>query len=313
MARTINFTIRNDSFRQGFDIDNVEVTLNLFSGNDTVLLNRDDDLGGGNIVNAGRGNDSVINLKESGNIIRLGSGNDTYVGRGFGSFATDPGDTVFGGLGNDTIAVETFKSSYFGGRGGDKFFSVGWQNNFHGGLGRDLISYEPRDEDSTQGGTGITADLAQGLVQTGANRFENLVSIEDIIGTAQGDVIAGTEGKNRITGGLGLDQMAGRGGADRFIFRSIDEAAVVSDAIDVIDDFSSAQGDKINLRGIDANIGAGGNQAFVFIAGQGFSGVAGQLRFADNILSGDVNGDGIEDFRIGLRDVDAMQASDFLL
>ena len=56
------------------------------AGNDTIRLLRDDDLGGDNTVDAGPGNDKVLNLFEGGNVIKLGTGNDTYVGTGFTAF-----------------------------------------------------------------------------------------------------------------------------------------------------------------------------------------------------------------------------------
>lgn len=313
MGRSLTFTNGNDSFRQGFSASNVEITLTMLDGNDSVLLDRDDDFGGGNVVIAGAGQDSVVNHAEAGNLIRLGDGNDSYVGLGFGSFATDRADTVLGGAGSDMIAVQTFQSLYLGEGGNDRFFSVGWQNRFDGGAGRDLISFAPRDDDFTQGGSGVTVDLAQGLAQTGANRFEELISIEDVIGTRVGDVIAGSGAANRITGGLGFDEMAGRGGADTFVYRGRAEAPVNAQAIDLIDDFTRAQGDKVDLSAIDANTGLAGNQAFRFIGGGAFSGQAAELRFAGQILSGDINGDGRADFRIGLADVASMLASDFLL
>jgi serralysin len=136
-----------------------------FGGADQIFLNRSDDLGGDNFVDAGDGDDQVLNRFEGGNEILLGAGNDTYVGLGF---AIGTGfDVVRGGDGNDTIAVSTFQSEYFGGNGADRFFSVGWQNEFFGGTGRDTISYQFRDEDSTLGGSGVGVDLAAGRAFTG--------------------------------------------------------------------------------------------------------------------------------------------------
>lgn len=313
MPRTLTFTKGADTFTQGGSAQNIGITLRMLGGNDRVELTRNDDFGGGTVVDAGAGADVVINLAENGSLIRLGSGNDTYAGGGFGSFATDRSDTVLGGAGNDFIAVTTFASLYKGGTGNDRFLTVGWQNRYEGGAGRDSISYAERDFDNTQGGSGVTVDLAARQAQTGANRFETLIGIEDVIGSGADDALFGTAGTNRLIGGMGLDQLAGRGGADVFVWRSVSEAAMAEDAIDLVQDFSTAQGDRLDLRGMDAVAGRAGNQAFRFIEDDAFSGRAGQLRFADQILSGDVNGDGIADFRIGLLDVSALAASDLLL
>ena len=66
----------------------------------------------------------------------------------------------------------------------------------------------------------------------------------------------------------------------------------------MIRDFSRAQGDDIDLSGIDANAKAAGNQAFSFIGDKAFSGKAGELQYKNGIVAGDVNGDKAADFHI---------------
>jgi serralysin len=330
MARTINGTNGADRIVQGSNINNTELTIFARAGADTIILNRTDDFGGRNQVDAGTGNDKVVNMKEDGSVILLGAGNDTYVGTGFGSFANERADIVKGGAGNDKIAVSTFKSSYFGESGKDSFFSVGEQNTFHGGSGVDSISYIPRDDDNVSGGSGVAIDLGAGLAQTGTSRFERLISIENAAGTGVADAIAGSSVSNVLRGLGGDDEIAGRGGndvlvggrgrdllqgdsgADRFDFNGVLETTTGARR-DVILDFNHAEGDRIDLRDIDANAGSSGNQAFSFIGGESFSGTAGELRFADGIVSGDKNGDGNADFEIELSGVASVFRSDFLL
>ena len=330
MGRTIRGTNGADRIQQGGNINNVELVIRALGGNDTIILDRDDDFGGRNDVDAGKGHDKVVNFKEDGNLILLGKGNDTYVGTGFGSFANERGDLVKAGSGNDMIAVSTFKSTYLGESGNDRFFSVGQQNVFNGGSGTDSISYQPRDDDNVVGGSGVGIDLGQGFAQTGANRFERLISIENAAGTNAGDeifgsgganvlkglkgddAIAGRGGKDVLVGGRGMDLLQGDGGADRFDFNSTSESAVGARR-DIILDFDRAEGDRIDLRDIDAHAGRGGNQAFSFIGAQDFSGKAGQLRAENGIVAGDVNGDGRADFQIEVRGVDSLLKGDFLL
>lgn len=320
MGRTLTMTEVADRFIQGSAANNVEINLFTLGGNDRVDLNRSDDLGGGNTVNTGAGNDVVNNLKEFGNIIRLGLGNDTYFGRGFGSFSSDLSDQVFAGDGADLMSVTTFKSIYFGEAGNDTFISVGWQNTFNGGAGVDTISYANRDANSTLGGTGVTVDLAQGFAQTGAFRREQLVSIENAVGSGADDILIGNGQANRLTGGRGFDDLIGNGGADRFIFNAVSDALVQGNSFDLIHDFNRAQGDKIQLSAIDANIRANavGNQAFTFIGTADFTvGQAGRLRievFSDAILVlGDVNGDGLAEFGIAVQGSANLVAGDFIL
>src|SRR5690349_5319390 len=80
-------------------------------GNDVINLNRSDDLGGSNFVDAGAGDDVFFNTHKAAYDIRLGDGDDTYVGRGF-AFSGSSFDIVRAGNGNDTIAATTFHSEY---------------------------------------------------------------------------------------------------------------------------------------------------------------------------------------------------------
>ena len=82
---------------------------------------------------------------------------------------------------------------------------------------------------------------------------------------------------------------------------------------DRITDFSHAQGDKIDLAGIDADSGTSGNQAFVFIGSNAFSGDARQLQYLDGTVAGDLNGDGLADFRIHIAGDPVLGAVDFIL
>jgi hypothetical protein len=59
----------------------------------------------------------------------------------------------------------------------------------------------------------------------------------------------------------------------------------------------------VNLWRLTPTPVTSGNQAFIFIGGGAFSGTAGELRLSADgsgnfVASGDVNGDGIADFKI---------------
>src|SRR3546814_9438532 len=80
-------------------------------------------------------------------------------------------------------------------------------------------------------------------------------------------------------------------------------------------DFSSAQGDRIQLAMLDANSHTVANDKFSFIGSDAFSGEAGQLRYevasGSAPVCGDVNGDGVSDFMLCIAGVGTMSASDF--
>ena len=118
----------------------------------------------------------------------------------------------------------------------------------------------------------------------------------------------GGAGGDYLDGGTGSDQLEGGAGADRFYFRTAAEAAG-----DTITDFSVAQGDRIDLRAIDANASLLGDQGFGWIGGASFGNVAGQLRFAGGMLEGDVDGNGVADLQITLSGVASLSAANIWL
>jgi hypothetical protein len=116
-----------------------------------------------------------------------------------------------------------------------------------------------------------------------------------------------------LTGDQGRDTHFGGAGADRFDFNKLSDSPVGTGR-DTIEDFSRSQGDRIDLRDIDADTMTPGDQKFTFIGDDDFTvGVAGQLRQNGNIVEGDVNGNGIADFEIRVLNVAALNAGDFLL
>ncbi len=149
----------------------------------------------------------------------------------------------------------------------------------------------------------------------GEDTIYGLGGADTISGAGGGDYIDGGDGNDSITGGLGADWLIGGTGADKFIYTATSESTAA--ARDVIADFSRAEGDQISLTAIDANANAGGNQNFIFIGSNAFSGVAGQLRFeiidGHTLISADVNGDRVADFQIELSTSVPLVSTDFLL
>lgn len=288
-----------------------EIIVNALGGNDVIVLNLVGDLGGGNFVDAGSGEDLVDNRTEGGNDIRLGANNDTYIGRGF-ALSGQGFDRVLGGAGNDTMAVTTFHSQYFGEADNDTFVSEGWQNFFDGGAGIDTLSYELRDESSVLGGTGVTVQLDQGFANTGNSRIEDFVSIENVTGTNVRDVLFGSSVANVIKGRGGNDQIVGRAGndtldggvgGDEMVGGAGNDTYIVDNAADIVDElndggsgidtvkstisFSLVQSARVggvveNLTLIgSAAINATGNSSANILTGNA----------ANNILNGGTNAD----------------------
>lgn len=124
------------------------------------------------------------------------------------------------------------------------------------------------------------------------------------------DHLVGGVGKDTLAGGGSADSLKGGSGADTFFFATSAEAGIGA-THDTIQDFRHL--DTIHLSEIDANVRAAGDQSFHFVWARAFSGTAGELRFADGTLSGDVTGDGVADFSIDVLGEDHIYRSDLIL
>ena len=140
---------------------------------------------------------------------------------------------------------------------------------------------------------------------------------DNLLGGAGADIINGKAGADTLAGGLGADDLYGGAGADKFVFKSAGETPVSASGRDTIFDFSVAEGDKIDLSGIDAKSATAKNDAFSFIGTQAFNGKAGELRVekkaSDTFIYGDVNGDKVADFSIHLDDAVTLTKGYFVL
>jgi Ca2+-binding RTX toxin-like protein len=230
-------------------------------------------------------------------------------------------DELLGGDGNDRL---------LGGGGNDTLTGGAGNDRLSGGSGTDTASYEGQ-------AAGVVVSLASvGPDNTFGAGVDELISIENIIGGAGNDTLAGNGAGNRLTGGAGLDRLFGGLGADtliggqgndQFRFTSVSEST--GGAPDVIlrapdaaafEGAGAAQGDVIVLQGIDANVVAGGLQSFVFAAGGGIGTVRTQEAADgtnDTLVIGEINGLVGADLLIRIRDAgvaaSAYTAADFVL
>ena len=140
-----------------------------------------------------------------------------------------------------------------------------------------------------------------------------------LIGSDGADTLKGGAGDDVLIGGPGLDVLDG-GPGDNVVIQSVAVGTPGNDIgpltnYDVIQDFA---GDVITLAAVDANLDAGGDQAFSFIGTDAFSG-AGQLRFfadgaGNTIVEGNVDNNLAADFQIELHNFTGqLHAGDFLL
>jgi len=214
--------------------------------------------------------------------------------------------------------------------GDDLLNGSGANDRLEGFAGNDLL-YAGAGIDTLEGGQGLDYlgagagddtlygnDDADTLVgEAGNDTLDGGLGIDILLGGDGNDSLYGQSDRDLLTGGRGADKLYGGDGNDAFIFASTKDSSIKASSRDTIYDFSSKQGDKIDLKAIDASTKSGGNQTFKFIGTQDFHKKAGELRWekvkGGAYLYGDVNGDGQSDFSIFAKSVTKFMKGDFLL
>ncbi|MEY5097501.1 MAG: hypothetical protein RJA36_220, partial [Pseudomonadota bacterium] len=326
----------------------IGVTVNLVTGvatgpnvgTDTLLniegvvgSNFNDTLIGGNTANGANYKADILKKE----VFMGGYGNDTIDGgAGFdradynnsqsGIVATlkvDASGVVTGvvsdGLGGrDTLKnIEGIRGSNFDDllRGSDRdtYASDGYFEFFEGREGDDVIDgrggMDFADYLSTPGS--VNVNLATGSADDGYGTSDTLLNIEGVRGSAFGDVIVGDAKANILVGSGGADTLTGGAGSDKFVFTALNELGLGAGKRDVITDFKSAEGDKIDLSLIDPNAALAGDQAFSWVTA--FTTAAGQVRFANGILYLNTDTDVDAEYEIALTGVMTLTAADVIL
>jgi Ca2+-binding RTX toxin-like protein len=263
--------------------------INGLGGDDLIFAGASDD------IDVGQGGDDVLRGEDGNDALSGGVGDDDLYGG-------DGGDSLYGDAGNDRI---------WGQDGNDALYGGGLDDSLFGGAGDDFLRGDTGNDrvNGNAGNDTVNGDLGNDSVFGGGDN-------DRVYGGAGDDVLNGQAGDDVIVGGPGNDLLVGGFGADRFLFNPGHLGASLS-ATDRIKDFSSAQGDLIDLHNLDADTALAGNQAFAWIGGAAFSGTAGELRFSfagnTTTITGDTNGDGAADFALWLTGQVPLQAGDFVL
>ena len=103
----------------------------------------------------------------------------------------------------------------------------------------------------------------------------------NLTGSLDDNRIIGNDGINVIDGSYGKDTLTGNGGADGFLWKSINEIGHFNFDPDIVTDYSGTQGDVLHFTFIDANENLAGNQDFTFISTAAFT-APGQINWFTN-------------------------------
>ncbi len=287
---------------------NADVLLGTANGETIVAL-------GGNDVAMGGGGADVMRGDDGDDFLSADGGNDMVFG-GAGN------DDVLGGDGNDMLYGDAGADRIFGDGGNDLINSGAGNDTAQGGEGNDTFVTDAGDGDDTYYGdaggdtldmaaitANLTVDLGNGFSGRGSasssqSGHDTLWNVENVVTGSGNDTITASAAVNVMDGGAGND-----------IFRFGSASNADGDTI-----VSFQPGDKIDLSGIDANNGTGGNEAFTLVTASALSGAA-QLIVthetrADGeytVVQGSVDGDSSTELRLSIKGTHNLTTSDFNL
>jgi Ca2+-binding RTX toxin-like protein len=192
-------------------------------------------------------------------------GNDTLIG-------DNDNDQLNGDAGDDRLIGGKGNDQLYGGTGNDWLSDFEGSNSFDGGLGSDYADF-------SEAKSGIDASLSTGIATSISNNSaalvfsSNLISIENLQGSRNGDVLEGNNQNNVINGGLGADTASY---INLFTSHSVDASLSTGQAF--IKDSNSLVYDIDTLISIENLTGGSGNDT---LTGNG----------QDNVLIGGAGAD----------------------
>ena len=143
-----------------------------------------------------------------------------------------------------------------------------------------------------------------------SNDYENLDQLkiglngnDRVYGDNADDLLIGLKGNDTLMGAAGADLLIGGGGKNHFLFTDLNDSPDAKGERDKILGFGKK--DKVNLRAMADSL--------QFIGSDKFRGKSGDVRFAKETLSVDVDGDQSADFAVKMPGTTSFNASNLLL
>ncbi|MBL8339069.1 MAG: calcium-binding protein, partial [Rhodoferax sp.] len=126
-------------------------------------------------------------------------------------------DNLIGSNQNDLLAGTDLENLLNGGLGNDSLYAAGGADTLVGGAGNDILDGGAGTDVADYSGAAgpVTAELWRGAtLADGSGGTDTFFNLENLIGSGQNDLLAGTDLANALSGGAGNDQLFGAGGAD---------------------------------------------------------------------------------------------------
>jgi Ca2+-binding RTX toxin-like protein len=284
-ANSITGSAGNDTLNGGAGAD----TLTGGAGDDTYVIDDASDL----VVEAAGAGADAVQVSISSYTLSTNVENLTFSGSGdFTGTGNAQPNSITGGAGKDTLNGGTGADTLTGGAGDDTYIVDDAGDMINDSSGTDNVQ--------TSLSSYTLASGLEAVTYTGSDDFTGT-------GNADANSIIGGAGNDTLNGGAGADTLTGGAGADRF---------VVDDG-DTVSDFLAGDGDKLDLSGLDADIGTAGSQTFTWIDNGAFTNVAGELRWvvtgSDVKLLADRDGDGTADLEVTITGIASISNAELVL
>ena len=269
-AVTVNLATTASQNTGGAGSDTISGFENLTGSafNDTLTgdanANAIDGGAGNDVIQGGGGNDTLIggagvdiltyaaatsaitvNLAITAAQNTVGAGSDTISGF----------ENLTGSNYNDNLMGDANANTINGGNGNDMITGGVGNDILNGGAGADTVNYSTAT-------AAVTISLAITAAQnTGGAGADTLAAFENITGSNHNDTLRGSTGANTLSGGSGNDVLYGDAGNDMLYGNAGNDTiygGLGSDifsfqsggGVDVIKDFKTAEGDKLDIRNI---------------------------------------------------------------
>lgn len=257
--------------------------------------------------------DPAVWIRDSG---ILGIAHDTHI------------ENAEGGNGHDILLGNDGDNRLSGGPGNDFLAGGHGRDSLDGGEGIDTVSYSFLTDPVSVTLNGPFSAVAK----VNGNNKDFLRNIENLVGGVGADHLTGDSGDNLLRGGYGNDDIDGGAGSDRiygddgadrlrggagadvFAWSHVGDSGPDVGERDTILDFSSADHDRLDFSGIDANPFVEGRPALAF---------SGEMPRAFSVwysgddegmlVSADVTGDTTADFSVRLNGISALSEADLIL